>query len=98
MSRYRLAPTAAQHAALRGHCAHARYVWNLAAEQQSWWRPGRQGAPGYRKQCRQLTQARAHHPWLRAGSQLVQQALRDFAGAMASFLAGTHRRKAVRSG
>jgi putative transposase len=23
------------------HCAHARYVWNLAVEQQSWWHPGR---------------------------------------------------------
>jgi transposase len=28
MSRYRLAPTPAQEAVLRGHCAHARYVWN----------------------------------------------------------------------
>ncbi len=28
------------------HCAHARYVWNLAVEQQSWWRPGRGTAPG----------------------------------------------------
>ena len=67
MSRYRLAPTAAQQAALRGHCAHARYVWNLAVEQESWWRPGRRCAPGYLEQCRQLTQARAHHPWLRGG-------------------------------
>ncbi len=93
MSRYRLAPTAAQQAVLRGHCAHARYVWNLAVEQGSWWRPGRKGAPGYLGQCRQLTQARAHHPWLRAGSQMVQQqALRDFSGAMAGFFAGTHRR------
>ena len=30
MARYRLYPTAAQEAALREHCAQARYVWNLA--------------------------------------------------------------------
>ncbi|HEY3955930.1 MAG TPA: helix-turn-helix domain-containing protein, partial [Streptosporangiaceae bacterium] len=64
MSRYRLAPTLAQEAVLRGHCAHARYVWNLAAEQQSWWRPGRRHAPGYLGQARQLTQARRDNPWL----------------------------------
>ena len=86
MSRYRLLPTRAQEAALRDHCAHARYVWNLAVEQHSWWRPGRKGAPEYLKQCRQLTQARAEHPWLAAGSQTVQQqALRDFAQAMKAF-------------
>ena len=78
---------------MRGHCAQARYVWNLAVEQQSWWRPGRRGAPGYLEQCRQLTAARATYDWLRAGSQMVQQqALRDFAQAMANFAAGTHRR------
>ena len=33
MSRYRLLPTPAQEAVLRGHCGHARYVWNLAVEQ-----------------------------------------------------------------
>ena len=32
MSCYRLAPTPGQEAALRRHCAHARYVWNLAVE------------------------------------------------------------------
>src|SRR6266568_2050098 len=86
MSRYRLLPSPAQEAVLRDHCAHARYVWNLAVEQHSHWRPGRVGAPGYLEQCRQLTQARAEHPWLAAGSQTVQQqALRDFAWAMAAF-------------
>ena len=86
MSRYRLHPTPAQQAVLRDHCAHARYVWNLAVEQHSHWRPGRKGAPGYREQCRQLTAARAEHPWLAAGSQTVQQqALRDFARAMTAF-------------
>jgi putative transposase len=86
MSRYRLYPTPAQQAVLRDHRGHARYVWNLAVEQHSHWRPGRKGAPGYLEQCRQLTQARAEHPWLAAGSQMVQQqALRDFAQAMAAF-------------
>ena len=86
MSRYRLHPTPAQQAVLRDHCGHARYVWNLAVEQHSHWHPGRKGAPGYLGQCRQLTQARAAYPWLAAGSQTVQQqALRDFARAMAAF-------------
>ncbi len=86
MSRYRLLPTPAQEAVLRDHCAHARYVWNLAVEQHSHWHPGRRNAPGYREQCRQLTQARAEYPWLAVGSQTVQQqALRDFAQAMAAF-------------
>ena len=86
MSRYRLHPTPAQEAVLRDHCAHARYVWNLAVEQHSHWHPGRKGAPGYLEQCRQLTAARAEHPWLAAGSQTVQQqALRDFAQAMTAF-------------
>ena len=86
MSRYRLLPTPAQQAVLRDHCGHARYVWNLAVEQHAHWHPGRTGAPGYREQCRQLTQARAEYPWLAAGSQTVQQqALRDFGRAMAAF-------------
>jgi putative transposase len=86
MSRYRLVPTPAQQAVLRGHCAHARYVWNLAVEQHSHWHPGRASTPGYLEQCRQLTAARAENSWLAAGSQTVQQqALRDFAQAMAAF-------------
>ena len=86
MSRYRLLPAPAQEAVLRDHCGHARYVWNLAVEQHAHWRPGRKGAPGYLEQCRQLTAARAGHPWLAAGSQTVQQqALRDFGRAMAAF-------------
>jgi len=86
MSRYRLLPTPAQEAVLRDHCGHARYVWNLAVEQHSHWRPGRLGAPGYLEHCRQLTAARAEYPWLAAGSHTVQQqALRDFARAMTAF-------------
>ena len=87
MSRYRLLPTPAQQAVLRDHCGHARTRENLAVEQHSHWRPGRTNAPGYLERCRQLTQARAQYPWLRAGSQTVQQqALRDFAQAMAAFV------------
>ena len=74
------------------HCRDARYVWNLAVEQQRHWQPGRI-APGYVEQSAQLTEARAEYAWLRAGSQTVQQqALRDFTQAMRNFFAGTHRR------
>ncbi|MCO5967197.1 RNA-guided endonuclease InsQ/TnpB family protein [Actinoallomurus soli] len=91
--RFRLAPTPAQEQALLEHCSHARYVWNLAVEQHRHWRPGRQSAPGYAEQSRQLTEARKAFAWLGAGSQTVQQqALRDFAQAMSNFFAGTHRR------
>src|SRR6516165_11675379 len=86
MSRYRLFPASAQEAVLRGHCAHARYIWNLAVEQHAHWHPGRTSAPGYLEQCRQLTAARAEYSWLAAGSQTVQQqALRDFTQAMTAF-------------
>jgi putative transposase len=70
---------------------------NLAVEQHAWWRPGRRSAPGYLEQCRQLTAARADNPWLAGGSQTVQQqALRDFARAMAGFFAGTRGRPSWR--
>jgi transposase len=86
MSQYRLVPSPSQEAVLRDHCAHARFIWNLAAEQHSYWHSGRRSAPDYLDQCRQLTAARAEHAWLAAGSQRVQQqALRDFAQAMAAF-------------
>jgi transposase len=75
---------------MREHCAHARFVWNLAVEQQSWWKHGRKSAPGYLEKCRQLTEARHEYAWLRAGSQMVQQqALRDFDQAMSGFFAGS---------
>ncbi|GLX93756.1 transposase [Herbidospora sp. NBRC 101105] len=97
MSRYRLSPTPAQVSALSEHCGHARYMWNLAVEQHSYWRPGRKSAPGFAEQCRQLTEARSECDWLRAGSIIVQQqALKDFARAMANFFGGTHRRPAWR--
>lgn len=67
-------------------------MWNLAVEQQQHWQRGRR-SPGYNEQAAQLTAVRAEYGWLAAGSQTVQQqALRDFAQAMANFFAGTHRR------
>ncbi|MEU4410785.1 transposase [Streptosporangium sp. NPDC023963] len=93
MSRYRLQPSRAQEAALLEHCGHARYVWNLAVEQHAHWRPGIKSAPGFAEQCRQLTEARAEFEWLRNGAQVVQQqALKDFAQAMAGFFKKTHKR------
>ena len=82
----RLYPAAAQVGILSRHCEDARFVWNLAVEQQSWWWPGRGTAPGSAERHRQLTGARAAEPWLREGSSAVQQqALRDFDKAMAAF-------------
>lgn len=86
-------PTAAQQAGLVEHCAHARYIWNLALEQWSMWARGRRAAPAYLQQARQLTEARSGFAWLRAGSQTVQQqALRDFDQAVKNFFGGSHRR------
>lgn len=91
--RYRLTPTPEQETALREHCAHARYVWNLGNEQRLDWRPGRRSTPGFAEQCRQLTEARTEEPWLAAGSVNVQQqALRDLDQAWRNFFGGTHRR------
>jgi transposase len=83
-------PTAQQEDQLFEHCAHARYVWNLAVEQRSHWRPGKKPAPGFAEQCRQLTQARRENDWLRAGNvDIQQQALKDFAQAkQARFTSG----------
>jgi putative transposase len=85
--RNRMCPDARAAAVMRDlHCAHARFVWNLAMEQQAWWRPGRGSAPGNAERMRQLAEARAAEPWLAAGSSSVQQqALRDFGTAMAAF-------------
>ncbi|TCC29322.1 transposase [Kribbella sindirgiensis] len=93
MSRYRLAPSPDQVSGLLDLCRHARYVWNLGLEQRLMWRPGRRATPGYVAQARQLTEARAAEPWLKAGSQMVQQqALRDLEQAWRNFWNGTHRR------
>jgi putative transposase len=85
--RNRLYPTSAQQPILREHCAHARRVWNLAVEQQSWWWPGRGATPSAAERYRQLAQARQSEPWLGMGSSAVQQqALQDFDRALAAFL------------
>ncbi|MDT0479605.1 RNA-guided endonuclease InsQ/TnpB family protein [Streptomyces doebereineriae] len=82
MSRFRMYPTPAQAEQMLLHCAHARYVWNLAVEQHAHWKPGRKSAPGFAEQCRQLTEARRENEWLAAGNADVQQqALNDFAKA-----------------
>ncbi|MFB7656496.1 MULTISPECIES: RNA-guided endonuclease InsQ/TnpB family protein [unclassified Streptomyces] len=99
MSRFRMYPTSEQTGIMLGHCAHARYVWNLAVEQHAYWLPGKKAAPGFAEQCRQLTVARRENDWLRAGNADVQQqALKDFARAKnAKFMSGfgepTWRRK-----
>src|ERR1700733_10471234 len=86
MSRFRLYPDAERERMLLSHCAHARYMWNLAVEQHQHWKPGRRPAPGFAEQCRQLTDARAENEWLRAGSATVQQqTLRDFWRAKTAF-------------
>ncbi|MEI8408716.1 MULTISPECIES: RNA-guided endonuclease InsQ/TnpB family protein [unclassified Kribbella] len=93
MSRFRMAPTPAQQAALLEQCRHARYVWNLALEQWSIWTRDKGPTPRYVEQSRQLTEARAAFGWLRAGSQTVQQqALRDFDQAASNYYARTHKR------
>lgn len=94
MARYRLYPTPQQEEQLREHCRAARYVWNLALEQQKffrrssrWWRP-----PTPAARMVQLTEVRREYPWMKAGSQMVQQqALNDFDQAMRNFFAGVSR-------
>ncbi|HEY2639402.1 MAG TPA: transposase [Streptosporangiaceae bacterium] len=85
--RNRMCPDAHAEAVMRDlHCAHARFVWNLAVEQHLWWRPGRGSAPGNAERMRQLAEARAAEQWLRDGSSSVQQqALRDFEHELAAF-------------
>ncbi|WP_392963679.1 RNA-guided endonuclease InsQ/TnpB family protein [Streptomyces sp. LN245] len=104
MARFRMYPTSEQAGVMLGHCAHARYVWNLAVEQHAHWYRGRRAAPGFAEQCRQLTEARRENAWLGAGNADVQQqALKDFARARnARFTSGfgepAWRRKHVHEG
>src|SRR5450759_3380878 len=94
VSRFRLYPTPAQETALLGHCAQARFGWDLALEQaNSYGTAGRKAPPNFAAQCRQLAEARAEHQWLAAGSQTVQQqARRDLDQAWRNFYGRTHRR------
>jgi putative transposase len=70
-------------------------TWHVSSN--LWWRRGRRSPPGFEEQCRQLSEARAAFGWLAAGSVIVQQqALRDFAYAMANYFNQTHRRPSWR--
>lgn len=74
------------------HCAHTRFVWNLALEQANFYRPHRGPTPNSAQRMRQLTEAR-QSSWLGEGSSSIQQsALRDFDQAMRNWWGGTHRR------
>ncbi|GAA2124038.1 transposase [Glycomyces algeriensis] len=72
------------------HCAQARYVWNLAVEQRSYWARHKGATPRYVELARQLTEARAASKWLREGNaEVQQQALRDFDQAVSQrFVSG----------
>ncbi|MEU9137840.1 transposase [Streptomyces sp. NPDC048404] len=104
VAKFRMYPTSGQEQQMLLHCAHARYVWNLAVEQHAHWRRWRRSAPGFAEQCRQLTEARRDNEWLAAGNADVQQqALKDFATAKnARFMSGfgepTWRKKFVHEG
>ncbi|ADB29242.1 putative transposase IS891/IS1136/IS1341 family [Kribbella flavida DSM 17836] len=89
MARYRLYPTSAEEHALLEHCAHARFVWNLAVEQHRRSTEGQRRTQGFGEHCRQLTEARAESAWLASGSCTVQQqALKDFAVCTAAWRSG----------
>lgn len=79
----RLYPTQDQETVLAMHCAHARFVWNLACEQANLFSRDKRDRgvllPNNSERMRQLAQARAEFDWLAQGSSSVQQgALRDF--------------------
>ncbi len=76
--RFRLKPTLEQAAQLQEHCGHARYIWNLALEQRNYYRLLLRPSPNPKEQSKQLTELRAAHDWIAAGSATAQQqALRD---------------------
>ena len=85
----RLYPTPEQESFLLQWCGQARFIYNLAVEQYSFyvkgsyssWRP-----PTYVEQAAQLTELRKEINWLDAGpAVLQQQALRDFKRALSNF-------------
>lgn len=90
--RYRMDPKAVQVETMVLHCAHSRFVWNLALEQRGFWRRGMSSLSGY-DQKRDLTEARGWSDWLRAGSSVVQQqAVLDLDQAFKNWWGGSHRR------
>jgi putative transposase len=93
--RQRLHATPEQENVLVSHCSHARFVWNLALEQASFYRTWQGSTPGSAARFRQLAEARAQFAWLGEGSSVVQQgALRDFDQAMKNWSDGVKKRKA----
>ncbi len=68
--RFRAYPHVEQVDGLFTHASHARFVWNLACEQQSYFRvAGRLSSPpNSAARFRQLAEARADNDWLAAGS------------------------------
>ncbi|NQU37393.1 MAG: transposase [Actinobacteria bacterium] len=94
--RYRAYPGVEQIGGLFTHASHARFVWNLACEQQSYYRvAGRVSSPpNSAARFRQLAEARADSEWLAAGSSSVQQqALRDYDQAVRNWLGHKSHRK-----
>lgn len=74
--RYRLYPTKEQEQMMRIHCDHARFVWNLALEQNHHARQLGQYADQF-AWSKDLTEAR-QSTWLGEGSSMIQnQAIRD---------------------
>jgi transposase len=54
-----------------------RYLWNIALEQRRWYR-ARNAFVSFAEHCRQLTEVRAEHEWMRAVPvHCLQQVLRD---------------------
>ncbi|RKS05890.1 putative transposase [Nocardiopsis sp. Huas11] len=89
-----------------GHCAHARYAWNLALEVNATYRKGgvrREKPVRYAGMCRMLSEVRrtdttgmdpetaAEFAWVASGNaDIQQQALKDFDRALSNFLGGSH--------
>lgn len=75
---YRLRPGARAERALISEWDSCRWLWNEAVHQQ---KSG--GRPTFCKLSKMLTEARASSPWLRTGTQMVQQQmLRTYAQAL----------------
>lgn len=87
--RYRMYPTDADVPMMVEHCAHRRFMWNLALEQFNMYRAAWGRTPNDAERCRQLTELRGALPWLAAGcSKAQQQALRDFDRACQDWWSG----------
>ena len=77
----RLYPNPDHESVMRSHNAYARFVWNLALEQRNFWSKDRYmplpGLSGY-DQKKDLTEARKHVPWLKAGPRsIMDEAILD---------------------